>query len=58
MIFLNGHGSEDCVCGPDDEKLVQAGDNETILAGAVVNALSCRAARVRISVTVTLSFCS
>ena len=38
IIFFNGHGSEDCVCGHDDEKLVAAGDNETILAGAVVYA--------------------
>jgi hypothetical protein len=46
LIFFNGHGSEDCVCGHDDEKLVAVGDNEAILAGAVVYALSCQSARV------------
>ena len=27
MIFLNGHGDDDCVTGHDDQEIVRAGDN-------------------------------
>lgn len=40
-IFLNGHGSDDCVCGHNDEILVKAGDNHNFLQGKITYALSC-----------------
>jgi len=46
FLFLNGHGSERCVTGQDDEVLVEVGVNEGILGKMVVYALSCRSARV------------
>jgi hypothetical protein len=46
LLFLNGHGNDACVAGHDDEILIAADDNDAILAGALVYALSCRSARV------------
>src|SRR3989344_764737 len=45
FIFLNGHGNTQCVTGQDNELLVAVGENEVILRGTVVYALSCQAAR-------------
>lgn len=45
LVFANGHGDDDLVCGQDGEVLVQAGDNERMFAGRVVNVLSCRSAK-------------
>ena len=45
MLFLNGHGGPDLVCGHNDEVLIQAGKNEVALKGAVTYALSCSSAR-------------
>jgi len=46
FIFLNGHGDYDKVCGQNNECLVGADDNEEILSGKVVYALSCRSAGI------------
>ena len=45
FLFLNGHGASDLVCGHDNEILIQAGKNETMLGGAVTYALSCSSAK-------------
>ncbi|MDE1966587.1 MAG: hypothetical protein KGI45_00735 [Patescibacteria group bacterium] len=45
LVFLNGHGGPDLVCGHDDEILVQAGKNEIILKGTITYALSCSSAQ-------------
>ena len=41
LIFLNGHGTDDCVCGQDEEVLVKAGENHDILQGKITYAVSC-----------------
>lgn len=46
LLFFNGHGNDGCVSGHDDEILIAAGENDAILTGALVYALSCRSARV------------
>jgi len=40
-ILLNGHGSDDCICGHNDEILIKAGDNHKFLQGKITYALSC-----------------
>lgn len=46
LVFFNGHGSEDCVMGQDDEVLIKAGENDKALAGKIVYSLSCSSAAV------------
>ncbi len=46
IIFLNGHGNDDCVTGHNDEKLVEVGDNHDILRGAIIYALSCNSGKI------------
>lgn len=46
IIFLNGHGSDDRVCGHDNEVLIQAGDNDDYLGGKITYALSCDSGKV------------
>lgn len=46
VIFLNGHGNDDCITGHDNEKLVEAGDNHDILHGAITYALSCNSGKI------------
>lgn len=41
LVFINGHGNRDCVCGHKDEIILQKDKNEKILAGKIVYALSC-----------------
>lgn len=41
LVFLNGHGTNDCVTGQNEQVLVQTGVNEDILRGRVIYALSC-----------------
>jgi len=45
VIFLNGHGNDDCVTGHDNEKLIEAEDNHDILRGAITYALSCNSGK-------------
>lgn len=45
LFFLNGHGSADCVCGHNDEVLLEAGRNESLLKNAITYALSCSSAK-------------
>jgi len=46
LVFLNGHGGPDLVCGHNEEILLQAGKNEMALKGTVTYALSCSSAKV------------
>ena len=46
LLFLNGHGGPDLVCGHNEEILLQAGKNEIALKGTVTYALSCSSAKV------------
>lgn len=44
LIFLNGHGSPTSIAGHNNEILLNANDNEEILSGTNVYALSCSSA--------------
>lgn len=44
FIVMNGHGDEKTITGYDNEILVAAADNETILTGKIIFARACRAA--------------
>jgi hypothetical protein len=44
LIFLNGHGSSNQVCGQDNVAIVRSDDNAKILQDTVTYALSCQAA--------------
>ncbi len=46
LVFLNGHGSPDAVCGHNDKVIVQAGLNDKILEKRLVYALSCDSAEI------------
>lgn len=46
LIIFNGHGTEDSVRGHKDETLVKVGENEDLLNGRMVYAVSCQSARV------------
>lgn len=44
FVVINGHGNDKAVTGYDDEELIRCGDNESLLAGTVTYARSCRSA--------------
>lgn len=44
LIFFNGHGDDYLVAGYDDQILVRSNENEFLLKGKIVYALSCRSA--------------
>ena len=46
LLFLNGHGGPDLVCGHNNEILIQTGKNEIILKDMVTYALSCSSAQI------------
>lgn len=41
LVVFNGHGNKDIITGQDNEPLIVSGENEEILAGAIVYARSC-----------------
>lgn len=45
VVFFNGHGQGDCICGQNGEILLRAGENEELLRSKVVYALSCQTAK-------------
>jgi len=45
IIFMNGHGSEDVICGQDNEIIVERNKNEYLLKNSVVYARSCDAGK-------------
>lgn len=44
LIFVNGHGREDRICGYNNKFLVKVGKNEKTLSDKTVYALSCQSA--------------
>lgn len=46
LVVLNGHGSSDLIAGQDDEVIIKVGENEEILKGTIVYALSCKTGQV------------
>jgi hypothetical protein len=46
LFFFNGHGNDTTVGGHDNEVLIAANVNDSMLAGSLVYALSCKSARV------------
>lgn len=45
LVFINGHGGSDLVCGHKDEELVKVGKNESLLKETITYALSCSSAK-------------
>lgn len=45
LVFLNGHGSEECVTGHDDEILIDKKKNSHLLDKKITYALSCHSAK-------------
>ncbi len=41
FVVLNGHGSDNCVAGHNNEPIVTAGENEVLLSSKIVYAISC-----------------
>lgn len=46
VMFLNGHGGDDCVAGHNDEILIKKNVNHTILKGKITYALSCKSGKI------------
>lgn len=46
LVIMNGHGSDDAVAGHDNNLLIKAGDNSSLLGNKITYAISCRSARV------------
>ncbi|OIO48858.1 MAG: hypothetical protein AUJ39_01955 [Parcubacteria group bacterium CG1_02_42_13] len=46
LVIINGHGSDDAVAGHDNNLLIKAGDNSSLLSNKITYAISCRSARV------------
>ncbi|MBU4347761.1 hypothetical protein L6249_02155 [Candidatus Parcubacteria bacterium] len=44
FVIFNGHGSNNCVTGYENEVLIQSGRNEKLLKEKIVYAISCRSA--------------
>jgi len=45
VIFLNGHGGDDCVTGHDNGVLVSAQENSELLSDSITYALSCNSGK-------------
>jgi len=43
LVFLNGHGNDNMIAGQNNDILIRANDNETLLANKIVYARSCDA---------------
>ncbi|MBU3979546.1 hypothetical protein KJ980_01695 [Patescibacteria group bacterium] len=46
LVLLNGHGSSDLITGQDDEVIIKVGENEELLKGTIVYALSCKTGQI------------
>lgn len=44
LVFFNGHGAKNAICGYDDEVIIESGRDEVLLSGKIVYARSCDAA--------------
>lgn len=45
LVVLNGHGSDESVCGHDNEELINIKSNSNLLKGRVTYAVSCNSAK-------------
>lgn len=45
LVVLNGHGSNECVCGHDNKELIRAKENSDLLKGRITYAVSCNSAK-------------
>ncbi len=46
LILLNGHGSKESISGQNGEILIRVGENEKLLQGKIIYALSCETGKV------------
>ena len=46
IVFLNGHGSDNCITGHDNEIILAVGENDTLLKGMIVYARSCNCGKI------------
>lgn len=46
LVFLNGHGTDKCVAGDNDEVLLEAGKNEYLVKSKIVYARSCCSGKI------------
>ena len=46
LVIINGHGSDETVAGHNNNLLIKAGDNSSLLNNKITYAISCRSARV------------
>lgn len=46
FVIINGHGSDDSIAGHENEPLLMAKVNSSLLKGKIIYAISCRSARV------------
>ncbi len=45
FINFSGHGSENYICGQNNEILIQLGENEELLKNRIIHSLTCESAR-------------
>lgn len=45
FVILNGHGSDECVYGHDNEELINLNNNSDLLKGRITYAVSCNSAK-------------
>lgn len=46
LLFLNGHGSDDSICGYDDEVLIDCSDKLIKFKDSIIVSRSCRSAKI------------
>lgn len=46
LVIINGHGNDNLITGQENEPLLIAGDNSSLLRDKITYAISCRSARV------------
>lgn len=46
LLFLNGHGSDDSICGYDDQILIDCSDNFIEFKNSIIVSRSCRSAKL------------
>lgn len=45
IVFFNGHGSKNAICGHNDEVIIESNNNEYLLRGSIIYARCCDAAK-------------
>jgi hypothetical protein len=46
LIILNGHGTDESICGQNREDIIKAGENSNLLKSRIVYAVSCSSSQV------------